>query len=337
MNPNRVGKVGSSFERLAYDRSHSSQYPPDSFDRNLAVVVPMRLSNDTVGADAEGYAIEHMRSLSISVNIRNESDGSFGRNAKRGDVGWTESDPGTLYIAASLYETVEDYHANYVSYDRRRANYAPEEVDANGRKIHVNSVTGEDGAMTYADGRQQHLTYDTGRQQHLTYDTGRKPPARFYDKETINAGSAKLANERTNREYDASGALVEKEWTSAEDEAILRGVEKHGSGRWAQIVADESDVLQHRTRTDVKDRHGVIAGNRSAAAQAAAQVPHRGKSASGRVKRKKWTEDEKNAVREGVRIYGEGNWVAIKKKFSKRLHDRTTEHIRDWWKRQTMG
>ena len=86
----------------------------------------------------------------------------------------------------------------------------------------------------------------------------------------------------------------------------------------------------------MRSRHDTLTGSRNAAAHAAAQVPHRGKSASGsgRVKRKVWTEDEKNAVREGVRIYGEGNWVAIKKKFSKRLHDRTTDHIREWWRRQ---
>ena len=34
---------------------------------------------------------------------------------------------------------------------------------------------------------------------------------------------------------------------------------------------------------------------------------------------------------EGVRIFGKGNWAAIKKHFPNRLRDRTTDHIRNWW------
>mmetsp|Transcript_8402 Transcript_8402/g.18944 ORF Transcript_8402/g.18944 Transcript_8402/m.18944 type:complete len:1013 (+) Transcript_8402:439-3477(+) len=52
---------------------------------------------------------------------------------------------------------------------------------------------------------------------------------------------------------------------------------------------------------------------------------------SGR-KRKKWTEEEKDAVREGVEAYGVGRWAVIKSEWAMALQDRTSVQIKDCYR-----
>ena len=94
-----VVKIGSSFVRLAYIRTHNNaHYNSEYFDTSRAVVIPLRITNDEAGSAAEGFAIQCAKDLGIGVNDRQEKVGSFGRHTKRGDVGWTEKDPGLLYV-----------------------------------------------------------------------------------------------------------------------------------------------------------------------------------------------------------------------------------------------
>jgi hypothetical protein len=47
------------------------------------------------------------------------------------------------------------------------------------------------------------------------------------------------------------------------------------------------------------------------------------------IKRRRWTEDEDNALKRGVEIFGAGNWKAIKERFSTVLCNRQTVQMKD--------
>lgn len=49
-------------------------------------------------------------------------------------------------------------------------------------------------------------------------------------------------------------------------------------------------------------------------------------------KRRRWTPEEKNAVKEGVKMYGVGNWASIKKEYKDILQNRTGVQIKDVWR-----
>ena len=44
--------------------------------------------------------------------------------------------------------------------------------------------------------------------------------------------------------------------------------------------------------------------------------------------RRIWTDEEKDAIKEGMRMFGKGKWAAIKKQFSALLEDRTSSQIK---------
>lgn len=46
-------------------------------------------------------------------------------------------------------------------------------------------------------------------------------------------------------------------WTDDETKDLLRGVEKHGSGKWKSILNDEAFSFENRTAVDLKDRYRV--------------------------------------------------------------------------------
>ena len=52
--------------------------------------------------------------------------------------------------------------------------------------------------------------------------------------------------------------------------------------------------------------------------------------ATGRKKTRLWTEDEKDAVRDGVRRFGK-KWDAILKHYSETLQHRTKKNLQDFW------
>ena len=69
---------------------------------------------------------------------------------------------------------------------------------------------------------------------------------------------------------------------------------------------------------------GVLAQNRSPAIR-----PQRSLGGNKRKKRKMWTEEEKEAVKKGVRFYGVGHWSQIKCMFPVELRSRTGTQIKD--------
>lgn len=55
-------------------------------------------------------------------------------------------------------------------------------------------------------------------------------------------------------------------------------------------------------------------------------------NAQGKRKRRRFTEDEKTAIRQGVRNHGFGKWAAIKAEFSVVLRNRTSVNIKDCYR-----
>eukprot|EP00562_Extubocellulus_spinifer_P004459 CAMPEP_0178530890 /NCGR_PEP_ID=MMETSP0696-20121128/33132_1 /TAXON_ID=265572 /ORGANISM="Extubocellulus spinifer, Strain CCMP396" /LENGTH=245 /DNA_ID=CAMNT_0020162751 /DNA_START=575 /DNA_END=1310 /DNA_ORIENTATION=- len=156
-NPQSVVKFGSAYYRQVRTRTkNQAHYSREYFDNDRTEVFQLKFTNDTVGAEAEGYAIEYAQSIGISVNDRSEKAGSFSRNPKRGDVGFTIEDPGVIYFVPTSYSSLQGFREDYTSYYHKRQNYSADEIDENGRKI----------PLTYETGRKQHLTYETGRKQH---------------------------------------------------------------------------------------------------------------------------------------------------------------------------
>jgi hypothetical protein len=49
----------------------------------------------------------------------------------------------------------------------------------------------------------------------------------------------------------------------------------------------------------------------------------------GYIGRKSWTNEEKRAIQEGIKIFGKGQWAVIKGHFNKELADRTSGQIKD--------
>ena len=172
-NPQSVVKIGSAYDSQVRTRTRNqAHYSKEYFDNDRAEVFQMKFTNDIVGAEAEGYAIEYARSICISVNDRTEKAGSFSRNPKRGDLGFTTEDPGVIYLNPTHYSSRQGFRESYTSYYHKRQNYSADEIDENGRKI----------PLTYETGRKQHLTYETGREQHLTYETGRRGASHLRDR-----------------------------------------------------------------------------------------------------------------------------------------------------------
>ena len=176
------------------------------------------------------------------------------------------------FSTSTRFRSLEDYRNTHVSYYHRSANYSADEVDANGRKIHINSVTGEEGAKRYDDGRKIHINsvtgeegakrYADGRQQHPTYDTGRKQHKEYANSTTGEAGAMGYADGRkqhptheTGRKKHptyATGRKKTRLWTEDEKDAVRDGVRRFGK-KWDAILKHYSETLQHRTKKNLQD------------------------------------------------------------------------------------
>lgn len=55
------------------------------------------------------------------------------------------------------------------------------------------------------------------------------------------------------------------------------------------------------------------------------------------VRRRRWTDEEKGAVKEGVKKFGVGHWVEIKKDYGEILRNRTSVQIKDVWRTMTKN
>jgi hypothetical protein len=57
-----------------------------------------------------------------------------------------------------------------------------------------------------------------------------------------------------------------------------------------------------------------------------------GKRAGKRSRAKRWTDEETECLANGVALFGVGQWLKIKKRFSQELHDRSNVDLKDRWR-----
>ena len=74
-------KFGTCYQRRSYTRTHDQcHYSRDYFDNDNAKILINGITSDKEGGAIEGFAIAYGKHIGISVNVRNERPGSFGRN-----------------------------------------------------------------------------------------------------------------------------------------------------------------------------------------------------------------------------------------------------------------
>ena len=56
------------------------------------------------------------------------------------------------------------------------------------------------------------------------------------------------------RGWDGEGISPRISWTDEEVEALREGVDKHGKGKWKEILVEKRHVFQERTTVDLKDK-----------------------------------------------------------------------------------
>jgi len=98
---------------------------------------------------------------------------------------------------------------------------------------------------------------------------------------------------------------------------------------------DEDDAKAGTTLSEVPDRP-VIRKEPSSAEKkpkpATQMLTHREHLPTGAIKRKKFTEEEKSAIKLGVERFGFGKWAKIKEYYSDELRDRTSVNIKDCYR-----
>ena len=114
-----------------------------------------------------------------------------------------------------------------------------------------------------------------------------------------------------------------KAWSNEEVAAIRTGVAEYGEGQWVAILNRHGDVFSGRTNVDIKDKWR----NMKKLPWAAGATP-----GGLRQPRRLWSADEVEALRNGVRILGEGNWSAILKLSRDTFTGRTSVNLKDKWR-----
>ncbi|PWA74360.1 ulp1 protease family catalytic domain, Homeodomain-like protein [Artemisia annua] len=111
-------------------------------------------------------------------------------------------------------------------------------------------------------------------------------------------------------------------WTNEEEEALRTGVEKHGVGKWVDILSDSqfASSLDSRSNINLKDKWRTLSKK--------FDVP---KSS---LKWFKWTTEEEEALRAGVEKHGVGKWVDIlsDSQFASSLCSRSNFSLKDKWR-----
>ncbi len=80
---------------------------------------------------------------------------------------------------------------------------------------------------------------------------------------------------------------------------------------------DDVEVLPSTGKEPLQARNNMSPKKKQAKSQ---QKPYEGK--------RNWTLEEKNAIKEGIKVCGRGNWAMIKERFSRILADRTSGQIK---------
>lgn len=98
---------------------------------------------------------------------------------------------------------------------------------------------------------------------------------------------------------------------------------------------DEDDAKAGTTLSEVPDRPVIRTAPASAEKKpkpATQMLTHRHHLPSGAIKRKKFTDEEKSAIKLGVERFGFGKWAKIKEYYSDELRDRTSVNIKDCYR-----
>ena len=101
---------------------------------------------------------------------------------------------------------------------------------------------------------------------------------------------------------------------------------------------DEEDEEERARLSEIPEKLRSAKVKRSPATAFRGQDPDEGifDASTGLVlKRRRWSEEEKTAVKEGVRKHGVGHWVKIKDEYADILRNRTAIQIKDCWRTMT--
>jgi hypothetical protein len=101
---------------------------------------------------------------------------------------------------------------------------------------------------------------------------------------------------------------------------------------------DEEDAEERAKLSELPDRARSNKSKRSAATAFRGTDPDDGifdQSTGLVLKRRRWTDEEKTAVKEGVKAHGVGHWVKIKDDYPEILRNRTAIQIKDCWRTMT--
>jgi len=130
-------------------------------------------------------------------------------------------------------------------------------------------------------------------------------------------------------------------WAEEEEEAIRKGVKKYGTS-WSQILREpefSADFHSSRTDVDLKDKwrnmNKFPKENRAAKqpqARSENNIHFRNQPGENRKPRERWDEDEEQALRHGVKEYGEGEWSTILLRCAGFKQARTTVDLKDKWR-----
>mmetsp|Transcript_19086 Transcript_19086/g.41282 ORF Transcript_19086/g.41282 Transcript_19086/m.41282 type:complete len:536 (+) Transcript_19086:71-1678(+) len=142
---------------------------------------------------------------------------------------------------------------------------------------------------------------------------------------------------------DADSQKKRKRFSQNEKEAVRKGVEQFGPGQWKQIKEAHLPLLHARTTVQIKDcyrtmlKRGDIPPDLGEEAlrklaQAKAEKtggPYDPATAGKRQKKRKFTNDEKNAILAGISTKGFGHWEQIRQEHFDILGHRTSLQIKD--------
>ncbi len=110
-----------------------------------------------------------------------------------------------------------------------------------------------------------------------------------------------------------------KSYTPTETEAIKRGVDEFGFGRWKEIKVAYMAILKNGTTVQIKDHYRTMILRKEV-------FPEK----TDKPKRRPWIPAEKEAVLRGVQKYGKGAWSIIKDEYPLILKNRTCMQIKDY-------
>jgi hypothetical protein len=106
--------------------------------------------------------------------------------------------------------------------------------------------------------------------------------------------------------------IGQKPWTNEEKRAIQEGIQIFGKGQWAVIKNHFKKELADRTSGQIKDCHRTPAKSQQKCY----------------IGQKSWTDEEKRAIQEGIKLFGKGRWSVINH-YKKELADGTSSQIKD--------